>query len=263
LFSHTSQFYGSLDRLDSQIKIITGSLERIALSCTSGDPAEMYGHSYEAADISELHKSDSGAFVGTSYQIKILQNLLCIVHCPSIEFIALVLTKRRTWFWSSQSVKLRNVMAGCSSCTNSRVEHHVCHRHGNVLASVRPGCCMFGVTRQKHCRPLSATRVHGLDPSMTQDIIIGGSIIMSVGAALYLGLQKEPEVCPSCNGSGGVICFACEGTGLMDSEKVSPEIEAAARRESLGRNRKKNECRACKGVGRLLCKRCGGSGYLM
>lgn len=159
--------------------------------------------------------------------------------------------------------KTANVMAGCSSYIHGRVGHQTCHLHGNVLVSGRPVGSMFCATRQTLCRPLSHTRMHGLDPSMTQDIIIGGSIIMSVGAALYLGLQKEPEVCPSCNGSGGVICFACEGTGLMDSDKISPEIEAAARRESLGRNRKKNECRACKGVGRLLCKRCGGSGYLM
>jgi hypothetical protein len=47
LFSRSSQFYGSLDRLDSLIKIIIGSLERITLSCTSRDPVEMNGHSYD------------------------------------------------------------------------------------------------------------------------------------------------------------------------------------------------------------------------
>lgn len=95
----------------------------------------------------------------------------------------------------------------------------------------------------------------------TQDIIIGGAIVVSVGAALVLGVQKEPEVCSSCQGSGGVVCFACNGSGVMDSDAVSPEIRAQARRETLGRNATKNECRACKGVGRLLCKQCQGSGY--
>lgn len=102
---------------------------------------------------------------------------------------------------------------------------------------------------------------YAIDPSIdTQDIIIGGAIVLSVGAALLLGLQKEPEVCSSCQGSGGVVCFACNGSGVMESD-VSPEIRAQARRETLGRNAKKNECRACKGVGRLLCKQCQGSGY--
>lgn len=103
-------------------------------------------------------------------------------------------------------------------------------------------------------------KVNALDPSVTQDIIIGGAVVACVGAALVLGLQKEPEVCRSCNGSGGVVCFACGGSGVMESD-VSPEIKAQARRETLGRNAKKNECRACKGVGRLLCKQCQGSGY--
>ncbi len=98
-----------------------------------------------------------------------------------------------------------------------------------------------------------------LEPSSTQDIIIGGAVVSSVAAALFLGFQKEKEVCSSCNGSGGVVCFACDGTGVM--ERVSPEVERQTRQANLGRSASKLECRACKGVGRLLCKKCGGSGY--
>jgi len=43
-----------------------------------------------------------------------------------------------------------------------------------------------------------------LEPSSTQDVIIGGAVVSSVAAALFLGFQKEKEVCTSCNGSGGV-----------------------------------------------------------
>ena len=103
------------------------------------------------------------------------------------------------------------------------------------------------------------TLVRALDPSSTQEVIIGGAIVSSIAAALFLGFQKEKEVCTSCNGSGGVICFACEGSGIMES--VSPEVEREMRQANLGRNVNRLECRACKGVGRLLCKKCGGSGY--
>lgn len=107
----------------------------------------------------------------------------------------------------------------------------------------------------RHC-----TRINAVDSSVTQDVIIGGAVAVSVGATLYFALSKEPEVCPSCAGSGGVVCFACQGSGIMDGT-VPEEIEAEARRGSLGRNRSKNECRVCQGVGRLLCKKCGGTGY--
>jgi len=99
-----------------------------------------------------------------------------------------------------------------------------------------------------------------LDPSSTQELIIGGAVVSSVAAALILGFQKEKEVCTSCNGSGGVVCFACEGTGIMERTD-SPEVEKEIRRANLGRNAGRLECRACKGVGRLLCKKCDGSGY--
>lgn len=109
-------------------------------------------------------------------------------------------------------------------------------------------------------RGRQSTRITAVDPSVTQDVIIGGAVAVSVGATLYFALSKEPEVCPSCAGSGGVVCFACQGSGIMDGA-VPEEIEAEARRGSLGRNRSKNECRVCQGVGRLLCKKCGGTGY--
>lgn len=137
-----------------------------------------------------------------------------------------------------------------------------CHRHVSVTHVNGPST--WSSSCGVHCRRTSVERrrytLYAVDPSVTQDIIIGGAVVVSVGAALVLGFQKEPDVCPSCNGSGGVVCFACEGSGVMESD-VSPEIRAEARRETLGRNAKKNECRACKGVGRLLCKQCQGSGY--
>lgn len=138
-------------------------------------------------------------------------------------------------------------------------KHGLCftlsHKHTHTCGQgVRP-LQIAGMPIKRH------SRYYALDPSLTQEIIIGGTIIASVAAAFVLGFQKEPEVCPSCNGSGGVVCFACGGSGIMESD-VSPEILAEARRESLGRNTRKNECRACKGVGRLLCKQCNGSGYL-
>ena len=111
---------------------------------------------------------------------------------------------------------------------------------------------------QQH-KPRRRVAVGAIDPSLTQEIIIGGAIVTSVAAAFFLGFEKEKEVCTSCNGSGGVVCFACDGTGIMNS--ASPEVERETRRANLGRTASKLECRACKGVGRLLCKKCGGSGY--
>ena len=100
-----------------------------------------------------------------------------------------------------------------------------------------------------------------LNPDALQDIIVGGAIFASITALFVNGLKKEAAVCPSCNGTGGVKCFACNGTGIM-GEDLSDDIADDARRESIGRTRNPRECRACKGVGLLFCKRCGGSGYL-
>lgn len=120
--------------------------------------------------------------------------------------------------------------------------------------------CGWGMSRRIRPQREGHLKIYALDPNLTQDIILGGAIAASVGAALVLGLQKEPEVCSRCNGSGGVVCFACGGSGVMES-RASPEIQAEMRRENVGRTMRKNECRACKGVGRLLCKQCRGSGY--
>jgi len=103
--------------------------------------------------------------------------------------------------------------------------------------------------------------VSAVNPDVLQDVIVGGAVISAVSAALVYGSKKEPEVCPSCAGTGGVKCFACGGTGVMSGE-IPEEVKSEARRDALGRNRLKNECIACKGVGLLFCKRCKGSGYV-
>ena len=94
-----------------------------------------------------------------------------------------------------------------------------------------------------------------------QDVLVGGAVVSAVGAALAGGLRREPEVCQSCAGSGGVRCFACEGTGKFSGVAIEELAAAAAKRDSLGRNVSKRECVACKGAGLLFCKRCSGSGY--
>eukprot|EP00889_Picochlorum_renovo_P001253 jgi/Picre1/28283/NNA_003689.t1 len=106
-----------------------------------------------------------------------------------------------------------------------------CHRSSRyhtatVLAWRRPHgeARGEGLVRRRQC-----TRINAVDPSVTQDVIIGGAVAVSVGATLYFALSKEPE-----------------GSGIMDGT-VPEEIEAEARRGSLGRNRSKNECRVCQG----------------
>lgn len=100
------------------------------------------------------------------------------------------------------------------------------------------------------------------DPALMQDVLMGGAVVGAVGAALTSGLKKDPEVCESCAGSGGVRCFACEGTGKMSGVTLEELAKAtAAQRDPLGRNVSKRECRACKGCGLLFCKKCSGSGY--
>lgn len=99
------------------------------------------------------------------------------------------------------------------------------------------------------------------DPGLMQDVLMGGAVVGAVGAALANGLKSEPEVCTSCAGSGGVRCFACEGSGKMAVTLEELAKATAAQRDPLGRNVSKRECRACRGCGLLFCKRCSGSGY--
>lgn len=94
-----------------------------------------------------------------------------------------------------------------------------------------------------------------------QDVVVGGAVAAAVSAALVGGFKQEPCVCESCAGSGGVRCFACEGTGTMSSVALEELAAAAAKRDPLGRAVSKRECRACKGAGLLFCKKCSGSGY--
>ena len=104
---------------------------------------------------------------------------------------------------------------------------------------------------------------HAADPALMQDVLMGGAVVTAVGAALVAGMKSEPEVCSSCAGSGGVRCFACEGTGKMSGIGMEELAKAAAaQRDPLGRNPSKRECLACKGAGMLFCKKCSGSGYV-
>lgn len=84
----------------------------------------------------------------------------------------------------------------------------------------------------------------------------------AVGAALVSGLKNEPQVCESCAGSGGVKCFACEGTGVMSGVVLEELRASASKRDMVGRNVSKRSCIACKGAGLLFCKKCSGSGYV-
>lgn len=102
------------------------------------------------------------------------------------------------------------------------------------------------------------------DPSALQDLIVGGAITAAVGAALYSGLQKDPVPCDLCMGTGGIRCFACEGSGKMDAK---PPGAAAAqqlrpRRDPVGRSGNPRACRVCGGTGLVLCSRCKGKGYV-
>lgn len=95
-----------------------------------------------------------------------------------------------------------------------------------------------------------------------QDVLMGGAVVSAVGATIANGLKGEPEICTSCAGSGGVRCFACEGSGKMSGVTLEELAKAtAAQRDPMGRNVSKRECRACKGCGLLFCKKCSGSGY--
>ena len=99
------------------------------------------------------------------------------------------------------------------------------------------------------------------DPSLMQEVLVGGAVVGAVSAALIGGLRQEPEVCPSCAGSGGVRCFACEGSGKMSGAAMEEFTAARERRDTVGRSVSKLECRACKGAGLLFCKKCSGNGY--
>lgn len=93
-----------------------------------------------------------------------------------------------------------------------------------------------------------------------QQLIVGGAVASVVGTALFNGLKQQPKICSQCQGTGGVKCFACDGTGIMDDvplELVSSNMKLGKKLADLRR------CRACKGCGMLLCKRCRGSGYEM
>ena len=113
-------------------------------------------------------------------------------------------------------------------------------------------------------------RCHVTDPALMQDVIMGGAVVRMGGAAVINGIKNDdPEICPSCAGSGGVRCFACDATGKMTGlglEELGKARSAAGRgsgRDAFGRRNSvsNRECIACKGAGMLFCKRCSGSGY--
>jgi hypothetical protein len=129
-------------------------------------------------------------------------------------------------------------------------------------------CSSYLPLRRQNSRPLAPPRdtprhvCKATDPGLMQDVLMGGAVVGAVGAALANGLKGEPEVCASCAGSGGVRCFACEGTGKMSGVTLEELAKAtAAQRDPMGRSVSKRECRACRGCGLLFCKKCSGSGY--
>jgi TPP-dependent pyruvate/acetoin dehydrogenase alpha subunit len=62
--------------------------------------------------------------------------------------------------------------------------------------------------RRHSARPLAKDTPRHIckatDPSLMQDVLMGGAVVGAVGAALANGLKSEPEVCESCAGSGDV-----------------------------------------------------------
>ena len=73
--------------------------------------------------------------------------------------------------------------------------------------------------------------------------------------------QGDPEVCASCAGTGGIKCFACEGSGKTLGVSREALAAAARQRDPLGGSRNQRECVACKGAGKIFCKNCSGSGF--
>lgn len=99
-------------------------------------------------------------------------------------------------------------------------------------------------------------------------------MVAALGAALAAGLKKEPVPCDLCAGNGGIRCFACQGTQLIDpglledgaaavgssSSSPSGTGRVSPLRPSGGGNPR--ACRVCKGTGLVLCSKCRGSGYM-
>ncbi|KAI8475383.1 MAG: hypothetical protein J3K34DRAFT_404744 [Monoraphidium minutum] len=96
-----------------------------------------------------------------------------------------------------------------------------------------------------------------------QDVLVGGAITAAIGVALYTGLKRDPVPCDLCMGTGGIRCFACEGTGKMEP---APSPGGAAsptpRRDPVGRSSNPRACRVCGGSGLVLCSKCKGIGYM-
>lgn len=69
-------------------------------------------------------------------------------------------------------------------------------------------------------------------------------------------------MCAACAGTGGVRCFACEGSGQRSGTSQAALLDGSQRRDPLGRGGgNPRECIACKGAGMLFCAKCSGSGY--
>lgn len=123
------------------------------------------------------------------------------------------------------------------------------------------------VYRQLLNRPrFIQTRV--IDPSASQDILIFGAAAAAALATFASGIERDAEVCERCQGSGGVRCFACQGTGRFENPSLgSEEVEDASKamtkmvRDSFGRIKDPRACSACGGVGMLMCSTCEGTGY--
>ncbi|EFN55349.1 hypothetical protein CHLNCDRAFT_134365 [Chlorella variabilis] len=108
----------------------------------------------------------------------------------------------------------------------------------------------------------AAQLCRAVDPAGLQEVLVGGAVTAATAAALINGSSKgDPEVCASCAGTGGIKCFACEGSGKMLGVSREALAAAARQRDPLGGSRNQRECVACKGAGKIFCKNCSGSGF--
>ncbi|KAL6779828.1 BSD2 [Auxenochlorella protothecoides x Auxenochlorella symbiontica] len=123
-----------------------------------------------------------------------------------------------------------------------------------------PGC--FSAL---HARRPRAVQVHAIPvQSGVQDVLVGGAVFVAISVAFVNGFKADARPCPSCGATGGVRCFACNGSGRMEAGGAPRQ---GADRKWAGSAFQKqpshpNACRACDGAGMLFCARCSGTGYI-
>ncbi|KAG1665286.1 hypothetical protein FOA52_015863 [Chlamydomonas sp. UWO 241] len=99
-----------------------------------------------------------------------------------------------------------------------------------------------------------------------QDVLVGGTVLTVIAAALAGGLKKDPVVCDLCQGNGGTRCFVCAGEGknlISRDELLAGEGEAPKRSKGMGpAGGNPRDCKVCRGAGLIGCSKCKGSGYV-